>query len=114
MSEEVIDEHHAMAYETIITDLDHLADERMRLDLGAPADPHSPLDFHEGTNEATVSQLALVEIDGLNDFHRPTANDVADTRAKNLWRSHRSTPTQSTAFHPEGEFNFPTARHGFV
>jgi hypothetical protein len=57
---QVIDEHDSVSYEAIVTDRHQLADERVRLNTGSPADPDLALDFDEGADETVVADLAPI------------------------------------------------------
>jgi len=75
----VIDEHHAMRNEAMISDLDQFADEYVRLDLTKITYSHSLLDFDERTDARVVADKTIVEIDGLDDDDILAENDIADS-----------------------------------
>ena len=58
----VVDEHHAVADEDLVLDLDARADERVALDLAVGADRGALLDLHERPDAGVVTDLAAVEV----------------------------------------------------
>ena len=64
----VVDEHHAVADEHLVLDLDALADERVALDLAARADAGAALDLDERPDPRLVADPAAVEVgEGVDD-----------------------------------------------
>src|SRR5262249_51142650 len=92
--ESIVDEHDTMAYETVLTNGDELADEGMRLYPRARTDDCSLLYLGEGTDEAIVANLALIEIAGLDHFHARAEFDVADASLMQFGPVHEATPSR--------------------
>ena len=64
----VVDEHHAVADEDLVADLDSVADERVALDLAALADARAALHLHERADARVVPDRAAVEVrEGVHD-----------------------------------------------
>src|SRR3954447_9410933 len=58
----VVDEHHAVSDEDVVTDAHTVTDEGMALDLAVGADHGSPLDLDEGADHRSIADAAPVEV----------------------------------------------------
>ncbi len=86
--EQVVDEHHAVADEAVVADLDQFANESMRLHPRARADAHAFLDLDEGPDEDLIAEFALVHVGGLDDAHATAAGDVTHRGLFEFGRAH--------------------------
>ncbi len=92
--EGIVDEHHAMADETVFADRDQFADEGVRLHPRAGADHDALLDFGERPDKAIVADLAAIEIARLDDLDPGAEIDVAHAGLMHLRPVHDATPSR--------------------
>ena len=69
-----------MTDEAILADADQFADEGMGLDAGTSPDANPFLDFHEGSDEGILTELAFIEVHRLNDRHSVAKLHIANFR----------------------------------
>jgi hypothetical protein len=74
----IIDEHHAVRDHAVVSDLDQLTNETMRLDAAAAADDDATLDLNEWPDECIVADPASVQIGGRDNCDAFTELDIAD------------------------------------
>ncbi len=67
-AEQVIGKHHAMTNETILADADIFTDKGVGLDPAAFADRDVTLDFHKGSDEGFIIDIAAIQIHRPDDF----------------------------------------------
>ena len=88
----IVDEHHTVCHHAVRADLHQLADEGMRLDSGACTDRDTLLDLHERADEHIVTELAVVDVGGLDDGDIGASNDVHYADVPEGYRAHCRTP----------------------
>src|SRR5262249_29806952 len=92
----VIVEHHPVADEDLIADLDAAADEAVALDLAARADDRALLDLDERPDSRFVSDPAAVQVRERVDDHAFAELDIGDQAKRRVVdrrvRNRRSTP----------------------
>ena len=67
-TEQVVDEHGAMTYETIIAYSDQLANKTVRLHPRSVADGYFSLNFSKRAYETIITNGASIDVDGLYEL----------------------------------------------
>jgi hypothetical protein len=76
----IVNEHRTVRNKAIISYDDELTDESVRLDPAAFPDGNAALDLYKWPNKAIVSDIAAVEVHGLDNRHSLSKADVNYTR----------------------------------
>jgi hypothetical protein len=75
----IVDEHHTVADEAVVTDGHEVADERMRLNPAPAADGGATLDLDERADERVGTNAASVQVRGLDHRDVLAEFDVDDS-----------------------------------
>jgi hypothetical protein len=88
VGEAIINKHHAMRDEAVVSNGDEFTDERVRLNPAPLADIYSLLYLYKWPNEAVVSNRASVEINRLHNSNIFAKRYIDNPRVPDFWLCH--------------------------
>src|SRR5437016_5317857 len=84
----IVDEHDAMANETVVTNGDEVANERVRLDATPCADRRATLNLDERADKRPCTDPTSVQVHRPNHAHAFTEIDVGNVGVEECWPAH--------------------------